>query len=73
MGSEEVCFTAGDGECVGQLFRPRTSIGPVPCVVMGSGLSCVRDQGLDTFAAQLADAGFAALAFDYRHWGQSPG
>lgn len=40
---------------------------------MGSGFSCVRDQGLDTFAARLADAGFAALAFDYRHWGESGG
>lgn len=73
MGSEEVRFAAGDGECVGRLFRPRTSTGSVPCVVMGSGFSCVRDQGLDAFAAQLADAGFAALAFDYRHWGESPG
>jgi pimeloyl-ACP methyl ester carboxylesterase len=40
---------------------------------MASGFSCVRDQGLDTFAAHLAGAGFAALAFDYRHWGESPG
>jgi pimeloyl-ACP methyl ester carboxylesterase len=40
---------------------------------MASGFSCVRDQGLDAFAAHLADAGFAALPFDYRHWGESPG
>ena len=40
---------------------------------MGSGFSCVRDQGLDLFATHLADAGFAALAFDYRHWGESAG
>lgn len=73
MEGEEMRFATGDGECVGRLFRPRTSTGSVPCIVMGSGLSCVRDQGLDAFAAQLADAGFAALAFDYRHWGESPG
>jgi pimeloyl-ACP methyl ester carboxylesterase len=72
MGSEEVRFAAGDGECVGRLFRPRNSTA-VPCVVLGSGFSCVRDQGLDAFAVRLADAGFAALAFDYRHWGESPG
>lgn len=40
---------------------------------MASGFSCVRDQGLDAFAERLAGAGFAALAFDYRHWGESPG
>jgi fermentation-respiration switch protein FrsA (DUF1100 family) len=73
MGSAEVRFKAGDGECVGRLFRPQASTAPVPCVVMGSGFSCVRDQGLDLFATHLADAGFAALAFDYRHWGESAG
>jgi len=40
---------------------------------MASGFACVRDQGLDAFAAHLSSAGFAALAFDYRHWGESPG
>jgi pimeloyl-ACP methyl ester carboxylesterase len=40
---------------------------------MGSGFSCVRDQGLDAFAERLAAAGYAALAFDYRHWGESDG
>jgi len=40
---------------------------------MGTGLSCVRDQGLDAFAERLAEAGFAALAFDYRCWGESGG
>jgi uncharacterized protein len=73
MGWEEMRFAAGDGECVGRLFRPRAVTGSVPLVAMGSGFSCVRDQGLDAFAERLAEAGFAALAFDYRHWGESPG
>jgi pimeloyl-ACP methyl ester carboxylesterase len=73
MGWEEVRFTSGDGHCVGRMFRPEAIEGDVPCVVMGSGFGCVRDQGLDAFAAHLAGAGFAALAFDYRHWGDSPG
>lgn len=70
---EEMRFAAGDGECVGRLFRPQAATGPVPFVAMGSGFSCVRDQGLDAFAERLAEAGFVALAFDYRHWGESPG
>jgi pimeloyl-ACP methyl ester carboxylesterase len=40
---------------------------------MGSGLSCVRDQGLDAFGERFAAAGIAALAFDYRHFGDSGG
>lgn len=73
MKREDVCFAAGDAECTGRLFWPERANGRVPCVVMGTGLSCVRDQGLDAFAERLADAGFAALAFDYRHWGESGG
>ncbi len=73
MGWEDVHFASGDGRCGGRLFRPDAGEGALPCVVMASGFSCVRDQGLDAFAARLADAGFVALAFDYRHWGESPG
>lgn len=73
MKREDVRFVAGDAECTGRLYRPEGVNGRVPCVVMGTGLSCVRDQGLDAFAERLADAGFAALAFDYRHWGESGG
>ena len=73
MGWEEIRFGSGDDQCVGRLFRPDAATGPLPCVVMGSGFSCVRDQGLDAFAERLAEAGFAALAFDYRHWGESEG
>jgi alpha-beta hydrolase superfamily lysophospholipase len=40
---------------------------------MASGFSCVRDQGLDAFGRRFAAAGYAALAFDYRHWGDSGG
>lgn len=73
MGWEGVHFDSGDGRCVGRLFRPDAGGEALPCVVMASGFSCVRDQGLDAFAERLAEAGFAALAFDYRHWGESPG
>jgi uncharacterized protein len=73
MGREEVRFASGEDECAAWLFRPvRESIAS-PCVVMASGLSCVRDQGLDAFARRFAGAGFTVLAFDYRHFGDSGG
>ena len=73
MGWEDVEFASGAGRCAGRLFLPEAGTGPLPCVVLASGFGCVRDQGLDAFAERLAGAGFAALAFDYRHWGASPG
>jgi pimeloyl-ACP methyl ester carboxylesterase len=57
---EEIRFGSGDGECVGRLFLPPAA-------------ACVRDQGLDAVGERLGAAGYAALAFDYRHWGESPG
>ncbi len=73
MGREEIRFPSAGEECAAWLFRPEGLDGPVPCVVIGSGISCVRDQGLDRFAERFAAAGFAALAFDYRHFGDSGG
>jgi uncharacterized protein len=73
MGREEIRFESGGEECAAWLFRPEKAAGPVPCVVMGSGVSCVRDQGLDIFGERFAAAGLAALAFDYRHFGDSGG
>jgi uncharacterized protein len=73
MGREDVRFASGDEECAAWLFRPAPTELPAPCVVMASGLSCVRDQRLDAFAERFAAAGFAALAFDYRHFGDSGG
>jgi len=72
MVREEVRIEVGDGGCAGWLFLPEGS-GPTPCVVLGSGLSCVRDQGLEAFARRFAEAGIAALAIDYRHFGDSSG
>lgn len=40
---------------------------------MASGFSCVRDQGLGVFGERFAAAGFAVLAFDYRHFADSGG
>jgi uncharacterized protein len=73
MGREEARFAAGSEECAAWVFRPETETAPAPCIVMASGLSCVRDQGLDAFGERFARAGFAALAFDYRHFGDSEG
>lgn len=44
-----------------------------PVVVMAHGLGGVREMRLDAFAERFANAGYACLVFDYRHFGASDG
>jgi dienelactone hydrolase len=52
------------------LWHPEGATG---AVVLGHGLSAVHDQRLTAYAERFADAGLAALVFDYRHFGSSGG
>lgn len=47
--------------------------GPVPVVVMAHGIGGIKAGGLAPFAQRFAAEGFAAVVFDYRHWGESTG
>jgi uncharacterized protein len=71
----DVMFPSGDAQCAAWLYRPQPPAkdSPAPIVILGHGLGCIREMGLDRYAARFADAGFAALAFDYRHFGASGG
>jgi uncharacterized protein len=46
---------------------------PHPTVVMAHGIGGVKAAGLAPFAEYFAAHGFAAVVFDYRHWGRSTG
>ncbi|MGW4535951.1 alpha/beta hydrolase [Nocardia sp. NPDC004340] len=70
---EHVRIPAGAGtELDCWLYLPSTP-GPHPAVVMAHGIGGVKAAGLAPFAEAFADNGFAALVFDYRHWGRSGG
>jgi dienelactone hydrolase len=58
------------GELAAWLWHPEGATG---AVVLGHGLSAVRDQRLPAYAERFAAAGLAALVFDYRHFGASGG
>ena len=73
MDREEIRLVAGAEECAAWFYPAASPAAPAPAVVMASGLSCVREQRLDAFAERFAAAGFAVLAFDYRHFGSSGG
>ncbi len=68
----EVRFPSGSETCAAWFWHPGGE-GRVPCVVLGHGFSGTRHDGLAPFAERFADAGIAALAFDYRHFGDSTG
>jgi dienelactone hydrolase len=73
MGHCRVDFDSGGLRCVATLYRPDGVSASVACVVMGSGGTLTRKDGIPDYARRFAAAGFAALAFDYRHWGDSAG
>lgn len=73
MAQEDIEFASGGERCAAWFFRPEGAPGPFPCVVMATGFSCVRDQGLVAFGERFAASGIATLAFDYRCFGDSGG
>jgi fermentation-respiration switch protein FrsA (DUF1100 family) len=64
--------TASGDELDAWLYLPDAPA-PHPTVVMAHGIGGVKAAGLAPFADFLARNGFAALVFDYRHWGSSDG
>ena len=74
MERSDVTFQSSGTRCAAWLYRPAESGGgPTPCVVLALGFSGVRDQRLDAYAERFAQAGLAALVFDYRYFGDSDG
>ena len=69
---DDVTFASGDGHCGAWLYRPHGTHQP-PIIVMGHGFGAVRELRLDAYAERFAEAGYAVLVFDYRHFGASSG
>ena len=68
----DVSFTSGEDTCAAWLYIP-TGVTSPPVVILGHGLGATREMRLDAFAERFAQAGIAALAFTYRHFGDSGG
>lgn len=68
----DVAFMSADASCAAWLYRPDGVENP-PIVVLAHGFAAFRELRLDAYAARFAQAGYAALVFDYRHWGASEG
>ncbi len=82
---EELEFSSGGETCAAWLVRPTSGGGSAgadeagtddsttPIVVMAHGFTATRRDSLIGFARKFAEAGIAALAFDYRGFGDSAG
>ncbi|ADG97396.1 dienelactone hydrolase [Segniliparus rotundus DSM 44985] len=68
----DITFPSEGALCAAWLYRPDGAQKP-PIVVLAHGFGAFRELRLDAYAARFAEAGYAALVFDYRHWGSSEG
>lgn len=73
MKRDEVQINVQQDACAAWLYRPTDTTHAVPVVVMAHGLSGTRRDRLGPFAERFADAGFAALLFDHRGFGDGTG
>ena len=69
---EDVIFESGGERCAAWLYRPDVD-DDAPCVVLAHGFGTVREGRLGAYAERFLAAGYAALVFDYRHFGDSGG
>jgi dienelactone hydrolase len=64
--------TASGDDIDAWLYLP-VGAGQHPAVVMAHGIGAIKAGGLAPFAERFCHAGFAAVVFDYRQWGDSDG
>jgi uncharacterized protein len=70
----DVTIPSGDDTLAAWLYVPEGSRGSKPpIIVMAHGLGAVKEMRLDAYAERFVAAGYAALVFDYRHFGGSTG
>jgi len=73
MARSDLNFVSGADSCVAWLYPAVGEQITAPAVVMAHGLSGTRRDRLGAFAERFAAAGFAALVFDHRGFGDSGG
>jgi uncharacterized protein len=64
-------FESAGETLVGNLFLPEAT--PAGVFVAVGPLTSVKEQAAGTYAQAMAERGYAALAFDYRYFGESEG
>lgn len=73
MARRDIEFRSGEDTIRGWLYTPDGHDGPSPCIVMAGGWCYVKELVQPHYAEMYAEAGLAALLFDYRNFGESGG
>jgi uncharacterized protein len=74
-GRNDLTFTSDASRIAAHLYLPPTYRpgDRLPVVVVAGSWTSVKEQMAGLYGAELAKRGIAALAFDFRHWGESEG
>ena len=72
MDRQDIQFISEGLKCAGWFFKV-SGIDKAPCVILAHGFCGVKEMRLDAYAEAFAGAGYHALVFDYRHFGDSEG
>jgi hypothetical protein len=73
QSGEEVEFTVEGDRVAGWLFLPEKPEDKIPGVILSHGFGGVTDIIMEGYALAFANAGYAALCYDFRHFGESQG
>jgi alpha-beta hydrolase superfamily lysophospholipase len=73
VSRRDLSFASGPETCAAWHYPAAGATGEGPIVVMAHGLSGTRRDRLGAFAERFSAAGFAALVFDHRGFGDSSG
>jgi len=68
-----VSFDVNNETIRGDLYTPTTPTGLIPGIVVVGPMTSVKEQVTGVYAQAMAKLGFAALAIDHRHYGESGG
>ena len=69
----EVSIPSQGSQVSGWLYLPAKASEKLPAIILANALTAVKEITLPGYAERFAEAGFAALAIDYRFWGASGG
>ena len=70
---QDISFAVEDTTISAWLYLPEEIEETVPCVILNNGFGGTKDMVLEQYALAFVKAGNAAIAYDYRYFGESGG
>lgn len=70
---QDISFPVDGSAVSAWLYLPEDVQEAVPCVILSNGFGGTKDMMLEEYALYFVENGIAAIAFDYRYFGESGG